>query len=279
VVRVVEKSALVSTSEYLGHRRPSLDDPLIRKTVVQNRGRFNNEPARMWLVGIAPESFELLGRIPPTDAENEMECNVYGGKWSTSTGREAFNEWRWLHDRAAYEEEIRQRQHKNEHRARLPQKPKEMMSEEVFWSIIDLLDWSHEGNDELVLEPAIEALALKSKTEIRAFEERLAFLLYQLDTKAHASNIGEASYDPASDYISADEFLYARCVAVANGRAFYEAALNDPRAMPKDMEFESLLEVASAAYELKTGDDFEHATGCSYESFSNPVGWGRESNS
>lgn len=94
-----------------------------------------------------------------------------------------------------------------------------------------------------------------------------------MDTKAHASNIGEDSYDPKSDYVSADGFLYARCVVVANGREFYRAALEDPAKMPKNLEFESLLNLAPRAYELKTGEDFEYSTGCSYESFSNAAGW------
>src|SRR5207248_2122881 len=109
------------------------------------------------------------------------------------------------------------------------------------------------------------------------FEERFAHLMYQLDTRAHASNIGEDSCDPESDYVSADGFVYARCVVVANGKEFYEQVLKDPTKMPKDMEFESLLGLASAAYELKTGEQFEYSTGCSYESFSNPAGWRGES--
>ena len=154
------------------------------------------------------------------------------------------------------------------------EKPKKkMMSEDEFWSIIALLDWKHQGNDKKVLAPAINALASKSKTAICHFEERFAFLLYQLDTRAHASNTGEDSYDPKSDYISADGFLYARCVVVANGREFYEVVLKDPSKMPKDMEFESMLGLASGAYEVKTGEDFEYSTGCSYESFSNSAGW------
>src|SRR5262249_27266291 len=99
------------------------------------------------------------------------------------------------------------------------------MSEDEFWSIIHLLGLEDQGKDKKVLAPAIKALASKSTTEICRFEERLAYLMYQLDTKAHASNIGTDSYDPESDYVSADGFLYARCVAVANGRQFYEAAL------------------------------------------------------
>jgi hypothetical protein len=68
--------------------------------------------------------------------------------------------------------------------------------------------------------------------------------------------------------------VYARCVVVANGSDFYEAVFGDLTKMPKDMEFESLLGLASSAYELKTGEQFEYSTGCNCESFSNPTGWG-----
>jgi hypothetical protein len=170
---------------------------------------------------------------------------------------------------------VRQRNEEAERLRRLPQEPKEMMAEDTFWSIIDRLDWNHEGNDDKVLAPAIEFLASVSRRDICRFRERFAFLHYQLDTRAHASNIGEYSYDEKSDYVSADGFLYARCVVVANGPKFYEAVLKDPRKMPKDMEFESLLYVAPKAYELKTGEDFEYISGCSFESFSNYEGWKR----
>ena len=273
VLRKTGKSSLVCTSEYLEKERPAIDEPLLRKTVVQNRFFYNREPARHWLHGNPPPSFELVGNLPLTKNEATIQCNVYAGKWDDSVGNEAFLEWRWVHDRPAFEEEVRKQQEEAERLRRLPQKPKKMMSEEEFWSIIDLLDWKHQGNDKKVLAPAINALAAKTKAEICRFEERFAYLLYQLDTKAHASNIGEDACDPESDYVSADGFLYARCVVVANGREFYAKVLKDPTEMPKDMEFESLLGLASGAYELKTGEDFEYSTGCNYESFSNSAGW------
>lgn len=273
VLRKVGKSSLVCTSEYLRVERPPIDEPLLGKTVLQNRFFYEREPARHWLDGNPPPSFEFLGNLPPSKGEAAIECNAFAGKWSDSSGNEAFLEWRWLNDRPAFEAEVRKQQEERERLRRVPQKPKKMMSEEEFWSIIELLNWQHQGNDMKVLAPAIKALAGKSKTEICRFEERFSYLLYQLDTKAHASNIGEDSYDPESDYVSADGFLYARCVVVANGRDFYETVLTDPTKMPKNMEFESLLGLASGAYELKTGKGFEYSTGCSYESFSNPGGW------
>ena len=173
VLRTVGRSSLVCTSPYLGAERPLLDDPLLRETVVQERFFFERQPAREWLKGAPPTTFEFLGNIPPTKSEAEMECSLYGGKWAESSGREAFLEWRWLHDRAAFEEEVRKRKEEFERRRRLPQKPKKMLPEEEFWSIIDLLDWKHQGNNKKVLAPAIKALAARPKAEICQFQNVL----------------------------------------------------------------------------------------------------------
>src|SRR4029079_558234 len=128
-----------------------LDEPLLRRTVVQNRFFYKRKPARRWLDGNPPASFEFLGNLPPSEAEAALECKAYGGKWDDSSGEEAFLEWRWIHDRRAFEEELRKQEEERERLRRLPQKPKKMMSEDEFWSIIDLLDWKHQGNDENVL--------------------------------------------------------------------------------------------------------------------------------
>ena len=60
---------------------------------------------------------------------------------------------------------------------------------------------------------------------------------------------------------------------MANGRAFYMQAKRDASQMPKGLEFESLLYVASKAYEAKTGEDWDHVSYRSYETFSNRAGW------
>lgn len=145
-----------------------------------------------------------------------------------------------------------------------------------FWHVIGTFDWSQEGDDEAVIAPAVAALADRSEEEIQAFSDLLAGFLYALDTREHARYgfLGEADPDNGDDYISADAFLYLRCVVVANGREFYEAVLADPTRMPKgDLEFESLLSVDSEAYLAKTGEDYDYLAEPSYESFSNAEGW------
>jgi predicted DNA-binding WGR domain protein len=148
------------------------------------------------------------------------------------------------------------------------------MSDDVFWRIIGLFNWKKTGDDEAVLEPAVRALAEMSEKDIKRFEDLLAIKLHALDTEAHAREIGEDGYQP-DKYFSPDGFLYARCVVVANGPQFYESVLADPAEMPKDMEFECLLNLASTAFERKTGEEFDHASPLSYESFSNSEGWGK----
>lgn len=148
------------------------------------------------------------------------------------------------------------------------------MDEREFWQIIGLLNWKRTGDDDAVLRPAVKELAKHSLEDIGAFEEILSRKLYALDTMAHAKQIGTDAYTGGKQHFSVDLFLYARCCVVANGQEFYASVLSDPTQFPKDMDFEALLELASAAYELKSGeapDVFD--TSVSYETFSNRAGW------
>ncbi len=273
ILQVSGKSSIVYTTQYLGDNLPLIDDPTLLNAVMQKRFSFGGWPARTWLDGKPPKNFQYVGCIPLTDSEKEIKCLNNSGKWIESTGNEILLEWRWLHDRNALQDEMKREQERIDRRPPKKQKPRKMLDADDFWSIIALFDWNHLGDDESIVRPAIESLKIRSKSEICRFQERLSYLLYQLDTIAHASHIGEISYDPKTGSISVDSFLYVRCVAVCNGKTFYESALQDPHKMPKDMEFEILLSVASRAYELKTGQEFEYSTGCSYETFSNLDGW------
>jgi len=149
------------------------------------------------------------------------------------------------------------------------------MDEKTFWRIIERFDWDQSGDDDAVLEPAIQALAALDVNAIFEFDNILSEKLHAIDTREHcrACYAGELDPDDGDDYISADDFLYSRCVAVANGREIYESVLANPDEMPQDMEFEALLSLPEAAYSLKTGEEYEHVSPVSYESFENKVGW------
>lgn len=146
------------------------------------------------------------------------------------------------------------------------------MSEEVFWRLLRLLNWRRLGDDEAVIEPVVAALAAMNEADIKAFEDLLAAKLHLLDTKAIAAEIGEDAWQPGKHF-SADWFLYARCAVVANGPDLLAEVLADPKAMPKDVEFEVLLTIAPTAYERRTGRPFEHVSPVSYETFTNRAGW------
>lgn len=60
------------------------------------------------------------------------------------------------------------------------------MSAIDFFQITDMyMNWEEEGNDELVLEPLINFLARWGDDLIFAFDDRMAQLLYDIDTKAY----------------------------------------------------------------------------------------------
>lgn len=275
-VRVAEvqgKSILLATTPYLGLEPPFLEDPLLREVLVQYRFFYRGERASVWVQGRPSENHVRVGNIGPTENDAILPRNTFSGGWDLNTGNAAFLEWRWQHDNAAFRQEVEEANKRAEQARLAEQKPGKLLPDEAFWEIIHQLDWSRFGNDDQVLEPAVKALAALKKTGMRHFQETLAYKLFQLDTRAHAREIGEYAYRDEDTYFSSDTFLYSRCAAVAKGRDAFEAALADPGEMPKDEEFEALLSLADQACERKTGEPLDHDAGCSYESFSNVAGW------
>ena len=145
-------------------------------------------------------------------------------------------------------------------------------AETRFWEVITLLDWSKEGDDNAVLEPALTQLAAAPVRHLFEFADILSEKLYTLDARAYAKNIGEDAWSP-DRYFSVDNFLYARAGVVANGKKVYEKVLQNPELMPKDITFEALLYLPSDAYERKTGKKLDYVPAFSIETYSNKIGW------
>ena len=277
VLKILGKSKLVATTPYIDNDPPRVDDPRLGAVLRRNSFSWHNEEALCVYDGGPPNQQTFVGNVPLRPAELGLEIGAlgmsYGGKWSAWVGQGVYQEWRWEHDREALEEENRRARAESERKRRLQPTPGKMLSESKFWRVIAALDWDRTGDDAAVLSPAVELLSKMSDKDIAAFEETFSYKLFLLDTKNHAKNIGEGAYSDESGYISADGFLYARCVVVANGPEMFASVLRDPLQMPKDLEFESLLSLGPQAYEMKTGEETEHLPGCSYESFTNRDGW------
>lgn len=110
------------------------------------------------------------------------------------------------------------------------------MTENNFWEILDKLDWTHEGDDEKVMEPVKNALAQLSDEDIFEFDNIMSSKLYDLDSRERAQKL----YGTL-EHFSADTFLYNRCVAIVNGKEYYEDILNQRQQLNPDLEFESIL--------------------------------------
>ena len=267
----IDNSYLIITTPYLRTEIPSIENELLGDILLQNRFFYNNDKALIWVEGKKPKEVVYIGNIP---LSSKIICSSFGGKWDNSVGIEVFLEWRWEYDRENFEKEIQEEEKRINEEYKKSQKPKKMMKDETFWSIISLLNFNDENDEEEILEPAVHTLAKMSVKDIKEFEEALSYKLYLLDTKEHAKNIGEYSYDEETqDYFSADLFLYFRCSVIAEGKECFELTIKNPQNMPKDNSFEPLLSLASEAYTRRTGKEFEYTTGCDYESFSNVGGW------
>lgn len=273
IINHIEKSFLIAVTIYLDSSIPLITDPRLQEILLQNRFRYQNESAMSWYDGKIPKDFLYIGNIPVSAHEKMLECKKYSGKLSSSCVYPVYWEWRWQHDQENFENEIQverlKREEENKHRIQVP---KEMMTDDEFWNYISMLDLQQQSEEDSVA-PLITKLAKTSVGNIKKFDETLAYKLYLLDTKEHAKHIGEFGYNEENDYVSADGFLYARCAAVAKGKAFYESTLNSPRNMPKDEDFEILLSIAHDAYFKRTGKEYDYETGCSFETFENKEGW------
>jgi hypothetical protein len=140
-------------------------------------------------------------------------------------------------------------------------------TEDDFWKSIELLDWSKEEEDELVVEPLVSFLSGQPLSHIYRFLDILSEKLWHLDTRSHAQ------VEMEGDFLSVDGFLYARCGVVVNGKEHYYEVLNNPEKMPKDLWFEPILYVAHDAYERKMGKQLVADTAYNYETYSNTKGW------
>jgi hypothetical protein len=144
-----------------------------------------------------------------------------------------------------------------------------LFTEEQFWQLIELFDWKQKQRDDII-RPAVMALSKMPISAVYLFEDFLSERLFDIDTKEHAKSYMNQQTD---DYFSADDFLYVRCAAVAEGREYYEKIKNNPSALSADIDFEHILSVAADAYKIKTGRDFEYSPLYNYETKSNLEKW------
>ena len=146
-----------------------------------------------------------------------------------------------------------------------------MENEAFFWRVMDLLNWNCAGDDSLVLAPALRFLARRSDEEIFSFEDTMARLLHNLDSRKIAQSLYKDT-----DSMSADLLLYQRCMAVVNGQAYYEAVRSGSTRLNPDLEFESVLYLPANAWAKKhrrDPEDYPHTPGISYESLMNQELW------
>lgn len=139
-----------------------------------------------------------------------------------------------------------------------------------FFAMLNALDWSKKGNDQLVIEPLINYLAEWPDEVIFTFENKMAELLYAIDDPTIANDLYQ------SDHYSADDFLYSRCVALIKGKAYYNAILNKKKKLRKNTGFEALLYVPAKAWAKKHQQDpsqYPHSPEPSYETGSNKKNW------
>lgn len=145
------------------------------------------------------------------------------------------------------------------------------MDRKTFFHIImTICDWDKSGDDEKVLSPLVAYLSQQADEEIFSFDEIMAELLFDLDTKKNFRK-ARRYYDHSDD-----SFLYSRCVALVNGAEYYEKAKAGKVSDLWEQEFEAILYTPMCAWSRKHGKEesaYPHLTAKSYETGSNADAW------
>ncbi|TLM90033.1 DUF4240 domain-containing protein [Hymenobacter jeollabukensis] len=122
----------------------------------------------------------------------------------------------------------------------------------AFWQLIDQAAAAadHDAQEQLL----VNALAGRTPEEIIGFELTLRQFIIEAD------DYGIMGAQKIIDgYVSDDPYLYFRCWLIGQGQAVFTAALQHPDSLATvvpgayECDFESLLYVATKAYELQTG--------------------------
>ena len=145
-----------------------------------------------------------------------------------------------------------------------------MDKKRFFELIMDVCDWDQSGDDDMVIAPLVRYLSNLSDEEIFAFDDIMAELLYDLDTKKNFKRA--CKYYDHSD----DSFLYSRCTALVNGEEYYEKVKAGKNNKNWTMEFEAILSVPMLAWGRKHNKDcgdYPHLSAKSIETGSNVDEW------
>lgn len=144
-----------------------------------------------------------------------------------------------------------------------------MLTDDEFWDLISTLGGRPELQDDRPYQNLTEILANGDPDRIVHFADSLAKHLFELDRRYLAESC------PG---LTDDGFLYARCAVVVAGRGTYLEVLSDPTkfkafATLEAEHAESVLDVASNAFKIKTGREWDHVEEYDYETGSNQAWW------
>lgn len=257
VLHKIENSYLVYATAYYELISPTLENT--RLTQFHYREDLyskDRKPAMYWLDGKPGADFQLIGSIDLREKIEIKESNTYAGIWKNYLPSHIM--WEKERDAGVSQGKIQSFEQAD------PKAVVEELEDEVFWNLIDLIDWKKRNP----MNPLISRLKKDTEEVIFAFEETLSHKLFLLDTPAHAGVLVQPE-----TYLSVDAFLYARCAVVAKGKDCFHQTVKNAAAINMEWDAEGLLEVASEAYSKKTGEPFDYASSYDYETCSNRLAW------
>ncbi len=126
--------------------------------------------------------------------------------------------------------------------------------EKEFWHIIELFDWRFVGNDEEVMQKAVEYLSKKPEESIELFERKLRDKLNVLENCFRYEKVGDLDTDVNALLQNELKYLHIRSAILATGKKYYESVLNNPLKIKENVEFKTLKVICNMALSMKQSD-------------------------
>ena len=76
-----ESRALVVATAWTGTARPELSDRRLKEYFISTKFKPDGEILAIWAMGLPPDSFIHIGRLPPTKDELNLEVGSSGWEW------------------------------------------------------------------------------------------------------------------------------------------------------------------------------------------------------
>ena len=162
---------MIGILDYVDKEKPKLNNEKLNQILCCKRFLCSNEYSIEFFIDNPKYNdltkFEYLGNKPMTNFEKSIDFKLgdgisglkggfpLAGVIESNFGNTAFYEWRWINEKEEFQKEVKVQEEKSriareEYRKR-SMKPKKMLEDNIFWEVINKIDWTKEDDEKRMI--------------------------------------------------------------------------------------------------------------------------------